>query len=461
METGIPQEVMALLQQLSMRVEEQSSELARLRAAQDVQSAQASRVRLDSDLQMNGASTSSGQASMTIDTRQLGKPEHLKGDSNQYADWSFVFKAYMSCISHKYLDLFERLEQSRMPVLNRSLSDSDKALSAQLYFVLVMLVKGRPLDIVQNAGQGEGAEAFRKLEELYHPRIASRFVGSLSQILCTRFTSSDVEEELELFKKTIRRYEAESGKTLDDEVLLGVVINGLQDSEVRNHILRSSSRLTSYQAVRTELLEMARATRVINNLPQPMEIGGAPKGKWTAKGEKAGKKGKDKGIPGTGKGPGNSLLKTCLYCGKPGHVKAECRKRKADEKSKGKEGKGNKGGKAKGGKRGNAALPEEEPQGEPLSSVVGDEEILAATVSGKDLILVDTGAGSNLFTKGFDLKARDVAGTGGGKLVTVTERQKAEHHPGGDEHRREQAVHCRVCRERKDAVQCSFGGTCS
>jgi 6,7-dimethyl-8-ribityllumazine synthase len=32
-----------------------------------------------------------------------------------------------------------------------------------------------------------------------------------------------------MFDKNIRRYEAESGKTLDDEILLGVVIAGLQD----------------------------------------------------------------------------------------------------------------------------------------------------------------------------------------------------------------------------------------
>ena len=198
-----------------------------MRAAQ--QEAQPTVTRIDSDLsgmvptaQMNGASSGGNQQStMTIDTRQIGKPDQFKHDAMEYADWSFVFKSYMSCINYKYLELFERLDQTRSPMLNRMMNDADKALSVQLYFVLVMLVKGRPLDIVQNAGQGEGAEACRKLEELYqyHPRIASRFEGSISQILCTRFTN-DVEAELEQFEKIIRRCEAESGKTLDDEVLL-------------------------------------------------------------------------------------------------------------------------------------------------------------------------------------------------------------------------------------------------
>ena len=96
----------------------------------------------------------------------------------------------------------------------------------------MMLVKGRALDVAQNSGKGEGFEAFRKLEELYQPKLASRFVGSLSLILNTRFSSTDVEAELELFEKTIRRYESETGKALDDQIFLGVVINGLQHNSV-------------------------------------------------------------------------------------------------------------------------------------------------------------------------------------------------------------------------------------
>lgn len=68
-------------------------------------------------------------------------------------------------------------------MLNYALSEGDRALSTQLYYVLVMLVKGRALDVVQNTGTRQGAESLRKLKELYHPRIASRFVGTLSLIL--------------------------------------------------------------------------------------------------------------------------------------------------------------------------------------------------------------------------------------------------------------------------------------
>ena len=105
-------------------------------------------------------------------------------------------------------------------------------------------------------GRVKGQKAFRKLEEAYRPKVASRFVGGLTLILSTRF-SSDIESELELFEKNIRRYEQESGKTLDDEIVLGVVINGLQDNSMRDHIIRNSSRLTTYQLARTELLEIS------------------------------------------------------------------------------------------------------------------------------------------------------------------------------------------------------------
>ena len=162
------------------------------------------------------------------------------------------------CVDSRFIEIVERIESTRVPCPNRLLSEQERQLSSQLYYMLVMLVKGRALDVVQSRGKGEGFEALRKLEELYQPKLASRFVGSLSLILNTRFSSTDVEAELELSEKTIRRYESETGKALDDQILLGVVINGLQDNSVRDHIIRNTNRLTSYQLVRDELLEIAR-----------------------------------------------------------------------------------------------------------------------------------------------------------------------------------------------------------
>ena len=90
--------------------------------------------------------------------------------------------------------------------------DSDRQLSGQLYFVL-MILRGRTLDIAYNAGVSEGLEESRKLYQQYHPSVASRYVGSLSLILATKF-GTDVEAALESFDKTLRRYERCFDKTL-------------------------------------------------------------------------------------------------------------------------------------------------------------------------------------------------------------------------------------------------------
>ena len=261
-----------------------------------------------------------------------------------------------------------------------------------------MLVKGpRPLDIVQNAGQGEGAEAFRKPKNLYHPRVA--FLGWLSQVLCTRFTS-DARAELEHFDKVMCRYEVESGKTLDDEDLLGVVINGLHDTEVRNHILRNSASLSSYQM---ELLEMARATRVLDNPAQPMDIGATQR--WCykgckGKGKASGKGSGCKGGPGKSKGADNPRKeRECHYCHKKGYINAECPKRTADEK-------GKKGGKGKTPRR---ASPR------TYLNHYGQGCLVVAGMT-----RVDSGAGSNLFAKNFGPRASPSTKTSSNNLATVT-----------------------------------------
>ena len=150
--------------------------------------------------------------------------------------------------------------------------------------------------------------------------------------------------------------------------------------------------MKTYSSIKDELLELARTTRVLNSIPTAMDIGAVPyKGKGKDKTPKGGgkDKGKQKGAggqgSGKGKGSGNTTSykssspsnpsnlnsqKECFYCKKKGHVKADCRKRIADEKAKAKGG----GGKTRSP---HAASPAEEP--EPLSaSPVQEEDHVAA-----------------------------------------------------------------------------------
>ena len=354
-----------------------------------------------------------------IDTRTLGKPETFKGDANEFSDWQFVFKSYMSCVNPLFAELLERVESSKVPVPNRFLSQGERALSTQLYYVLVMLLRNRALDIAYNAGVAEGLEAYRRLHQQYHPKVASRYVGSLSAILATRF-GSDIEAELESFDKVVRRYEMESGKTIDDEMLLGIVIHGLQDQATRDHLIMNASRLTTYDTVRTELLEMARTNRVLQQMPVPMDISAAPfKGK--GKGKKGDTKGKDpkgkgksenKGGKGKNtKGKNSSTEnphkdKECRYCHKMGHIKSECRKRIADEKN----------AQGSGKNRPHSGAPHAEEEPEPMGA---SPELIAGCVGLEKDILIDSGAGSHLFEKGFDEHAINVGSARVG-MVTVT-----------------------------------------
>ena len=152
----------------------------------------------------SSANAASSSGFGIVDTRTLGKPEVFKGDATEFPDWCFS-------INVAYHDLMDRAERSQTPLPNRALSETERTLSGQLYFVLVMLLRNRALDIAYNAGVSEGIEAYRRLYQQYHPKVASRFVGSLSLILATKF-GTDIEAELESFDKTVRRYEMESGK---------------------------------------------------------------------------------------------------------------------------------------------------------------------------------------------------------------------------------------------------------
>ena len=87
-----------------------------------------------------------GPAAGGIDTRNLGKPEIFNGEAAKWRDWSLVLRSYISAVDHNAVALMSRAEASPNPVLNLTLDAAAAAISAQLYYVLVMTCTGTALD---------------------------------------------------------------------------------------------------------------------------------------------------------------------------------------------------------------------------------------------------------------------------------------------------------------------------
>ena len=71
-----------------------------------------------------------------VDLRQLGKPDHFKGNAEELSDWVFILKSYLACIDQEYVSLLENVEAYRTAMPNRSLVPSQQTLSLEHQAIL-------------------------------------------------------------------------------------------------------------------------------------------------------------------------------------------------------------------------------------------------------------------------------------------------------------------------------------
>ena len=117
---------------------------------------------------------------------------------------------------------------------------------------------------------------------------------------------------------------------MSDRVNIAVVQKGLEDDDLRRHLLMHASRLSTYPLVREELSSIIMGRDTLTG-PAPMDIGAIHKGKGKGKGKK-GKgtgKGKDKKKDPT-TNPDAEMI--CYYCHRKGHRKRDCRVFDRDKK---------------------------------------------------------------------------------------------------------------------------------
>ena len=93
---------------------------------------------------------------VSIDTKLLGRPDIFDGKEEKWPDWSMVFRAYAGILGEHITPGLSAAESGEV-VLNSALPEPEKKESSKaLFFTLVMLCRGEPLSIIENAGQSEG-----------------------------------------------------------------------------------------------------------------------------------------------------------------------------------------------------------------------------------------------------------------------------------------------------------------
>ena len=220
-----------------------------------------------------------------VDTGVIGKPDQCDGDPMKYADWSFKLRSYLGGVDQRYQQELTTTETSSTPRLNATLGSEESALSTQMYNILVMTTAGSALDKCHNAGVNEGFEAWRQFVMEWEPKLRTRYVGLLMNVQGYRFRD-DIPTKLAAFKRTVHGYENQSTKAVDDDIKIGVTMLGMEDMRVKEHLIRNSVRITSWNQMREEILEITRTQQYIDSQPMPMQLGANPKGKGKGKDSK-------------------------------------------------------------------------------------------------------------------------------------------------------------------------------
>ena len=362
---------------LQMRLEQAEQEVVRQRVVSE-QSAQvvAALSQLPQTLQAM-VKPSDGKR-VLVDAKGLGKPSPFNNNEQDFLKWSRKTSNYMNSVLKglnpvliSAVDEDDVLDWKKFKESHIELEDEElDEMNEQVYRCLVALTDGESFDIVTSVGEGQGLEAWRKLNRRWDPVTAGRSKNLLKAIMNPgKARIEDLMGAIERLEDLMRRYTsrrmADGNFAVLNEDIKMTCLESLLPDNLEQHVQLNRARLSNYSLLRSEIMMYAEAkqTATAGAMPKvskppddggqrPMDLdslykggGKDPKGKGKGKGKDHKGKGKGKQWKGKkggeqkgGKGAVDKSNVQCHNCKKWGHYARDCwAPKKDDSKSGGKD----------------------------------------------------------------------------------------------------------------------------
>ena len=157
-----------------------------------------------------------------------------QGRKTRGENWSTVLNGYAGAAIPRLQKLMDDAAKATEPTPNDTvLDENDRAVSTQLYWMMLMIRKGAARNIVFLAKlerQLTGLEATSRQTDRDPVRRATEVHAVFS-------FQRGTTERITAWEREIATYERDSGKILDDEIKVGVVLHSLPESQFKTNLL--------------------------------------------------------------------------------------------------------------------------------------------------------------------------------------------------------------------------------
>ena len=220
-----------------------------------------------------------------VDTRLLSEPRNFDGTMGEWKHFKFLFAAYAGAVSSDLRKIMHDATAAATDAecLNVHMDESERNMSTQLYYMLVLQTESTALRLLEHAGDCEGAYGWRRLVRGYEPDTAGRHVSLLLEILSFEF-SEDIRGSLDSLDLLIMKYEDATKNTITEPMKADLVRRGIKDTSLREHLVTHSARLSDYVKVKEEVRNIMVTRGAINDTLSPMDISSLGQGQGQGQG---------------------------------------------------------------------------------------------------------------------------------------------------------------------------------